>query len=157
MSWSFLMWLVSFILQAALLGMVMYTLICLSDLENDFINPHDSCTRVNRLVVPELVAQAVLTGLLLVSGKWFVAIFQIAVLAFHIHRFFRNDQYTDVTEIFKQLPEQKKRRILKLVLYLISFVIIIYRLVETAVTALLTPAGRKVAKQIINEAAAAIH
>jgi len=135
----------------------MYTLICLSDLENDFINPHDSCKRVNRWVIPELVAQATLTGLLMLSGKWFVGIFQLAVLAFHVRCYIRKEQFADVTEIFKELPEHKKRRIIKLVLYLISFVIIIYRLVETAVTALLTPAGRKVAKKIINDAAASIH
>mmetsp|Transcript_22082 Transcript_22082/g.61296 ORF Transcript_22082/g.61296 Transcript_22082/m.61296 type:complete len:158 (-) Transcript_22082:335-808(-) len=157
MSWLFLIWLICFILQAGLLGMVMYTLICLSDLENDFINPHDSTTRVNRWVVPELVAQALLTCILMFTGKWFVGLFHVGVFVFHIRCYVRQEQYADVTEIFKQLPEQKSRRIYKLGVYLGCFVVIIYRLVETAVTALLSPAGRRIAKQILTDAAGSMH
>mmetsp|Transcript_41687 Transcript_41687/g.98906 ORF Transcript_41687/g.98906 Transcript_41687/m.98906 type:complete len:121 (-) Transcript_41687:616-978(-) len=110
MSWNFLVWLVCFILQAAILGILMYSLICLSDLENDFINPHDSTTRINRWVVPEYLVQALLSCLLLLSGKWFTGLVQLAVLGFHLRSYFRNEHFADVTEIFKQLPLQKKHR-----------------------------------------------
>ncbi|KAL0042716.1 hypothetical protein WJX79_008546 [Trebouxia sp. C0005] len=38
-------------MQAGLLGIVMYSLISLSDLENDFVNPHDSSAALNKWVL----------------------------------------------------------------------------------------------------------
>lgn len=38
-------------LQSALLGCCMYQLIQLSDLEADFLNPHDAARNINRVVV----------------------------------------------------------------------------------------------------------
>jgi len=51
MSFTFLVWLLALLLCAALLGITMYSLISLSDLENDFVNPHDSSVSINRWVV----------------------------------------------------------------------------------------------------------
>ncbi|KAL0049820.1 hypothetical protein WJX82_010520 [Trebouxia sp. C0006] len=87
---NLLVWLLAFLMQAGLLGIVMYSLISLSDLENDFVNPHDSSAALN---------------------KWV------------------------------------------LVIFLFSFVLIIYRLVESAVTRLLTDEGRDTAKQLLRDAA----
>ena len=51
MSWDFLLWIFAFILQAALLGKGMFTLITLADLESDHTNPFDCSVAVNRFVV----------------------------------------------------------------------------------------------------------
>ncbi len=51
MNFTFLVWLLALLLCAALLGITMYSLISLSDLENDFVNPHDSSVSINRWVV----------------------------------------------------------------------------------------------------------
>ena len=51
MNFTFLVWLLALVLCAALLGITMYSLISLSDLENDFVNPHDSSVSINRWVV----------------------------------------------------------------------------------------------------------
>ena len=51
MYYDFLLWVFAFILQAALLGKCMYTLITLSDLESDHTNPFDCALAVNRFVV----------------------------------------------------------------------------------------------------------
>ncbi len=51
MPWQLLVWLVAFVLQSGLLGTCMYKLIQLSDLENDFINPHDAARNFNKVVV----------------------------------------------------------------------------------------------------------
>ena len=77
MSWDFLIWLSVFILQASLLGRTLFVvsaaaaaahsgareaeegadccrvlqLICLSDLEQDVINPYDLSSKLNRFVV----------------------------------------------------------------------------------------------------------
>ena len=51
MAFILLLWLLGFMAQMIVLGFCMYTLIQYSDLENDFINPHDAAANVNRLVV----------------------------------------------------------------------------------------------------------
>ena len=57
MNFTFLVWLLALLLTAALLGITMYTLISLSDLENDFVNPHDSSVSINRWVVRQLLSK----------------------------------------------------------------------------------------------------
>ena len=66
----------------------------------------------------------------------------------------RGEAVVDVTEIFKQAPVEKRRRAWRLALYLLSFVFIIYRLVEASVSALLTPDGRETAHRLLQDAAA---
>ena len=67
------------------------------------------------------------------------------------------DATVDVTEVFKQAPAEKRRRAWRLAAYLVSFVYVIYRLVEAAVSSLLTPEGRAAAHKLLVEAAAAPH
>lgn len=52
-------------------------LMCLADLEFDYINPFDSSSRINKVVMPEFVLQALLSVLFLVSGHW--AMFLLSV------------------------------------------------------------------------------
>eukprot|EP00271_Cylindrocystis_brebissonii_P021388 TRINITY_DN7579_c0_g2_i2.p1 TRINITY_DN7579_c0_g2~~TRINITY_DN7579_c0_g2_i2.p1 ORF type:complete len:142 (+),score=30.84 TRINITY_DN7579_c0_g2_i2:440-865(+) len=126
MSWPFLLWLISFLVVAALLGIVMYMLICLSDLENDFINPHDSTLRINKFLLPEMVLQGSLTALYLVTGRWFMFLFNVPLLLFHLRLYLRKEYLVDVTEVFNQLPYEKKLRLVKLFFYLAFFVLVIY-------------------------------
>jgi hypothetical protein len=51
MSPQLLVWVAAMILQSALLGRNMYAIVCLTDLENDFINPFDLSSKMNRFVV----------------------------------------------------------------------------------------------------------
>eukprot|EP00850_Spirogloea_muscicola_P005883 SM000027S09664 [mRNA] locus=s27:628536:629875:+ [translate_table: standard] len=92
---AFALWLASFLAVAALLGIVMYMsdasaaaitwvqLICLSDLENDFINPHDSASRINLLVAPEAALHAGLSVLHLVTGRWVFALLNAPLVVYH--------------------------------------------------------------------------
>ena len=41
-----------------------------SDLESDYINPIDLCTKLNQFTLPEMSAHAVLTLLFLLNGQW---------------------------------------------------------------------------------------
>ncbi|OMO78585.1 Cornichon [Corchorus capsularis] len=52
-------WLMTFFLLVSLLAMVGYQLICFADLEFDHINVYEFSTRVNKVVMPEFVIQAV--------------------------------------------------------------------------------------------------
>jgi hypothetical protein len=51
MPWTFLLWVICFCLQAALVGFEFFVLIQLFDFEEDLLNNFDCATRCNRLVV----------------------------------------------------------------------------------------------------------
>ncbi|KAL3144333.1 hypothetical protein ABBQ32_004093 [Trebouxia sp. C0010 RCD-2024] len=148
-----LVWLLAFLAQAGLLGIVMYSLISLSDLENDFVNPHDASAALNKWVPVEYILNAALAAFLLVCGKWIAAAIHTCVSLWNLRTYLQRDHAVDVTEIFRQLPKQKMMRMIKLVIFLFAFVLIIYRLVESAVTRLLTEEGRDTAKQLLKDAA----
>jgi hypothetical protein len=137
MAWEVLLWLLSFIFVIALLGFVVYQLICLSDLEFDYINPYDSTSRINRLVISEFMIQGVLCLLFLLTGCWFMCLITAPLVYYHAQLYVRRKHLVDVTEIFNLLNAEKKYRMIKLVYYLILFFIVIYRLVSSSVIALL--------------------
>ncbi len=72
---------------------------------------------------------AVLAVFLLVTGKWIAATIHIAVSLYNLRIYLQREHVVDVTEIFRQLPKQKMMRMVKLVIFLFSFVLIIYRYV----------------------------
>jgi len=47
---------------------------CLADLEFDYINPYDSASRINKMVLPEYITVGVLCGFYLVTGHWVMAL-----------------------------------------------------------------------------------
>ncbi|XP_058219872.1 protein cornichon homolog 4-like isoform X2 [Rhododendron vialii] len=63
-------WLLSFFLLVATLAIVLYQVMCLSDLELDYINPYDSASQINKAVFPEFVTQGSLCLLHLLTGHW---------------------------------------------------------------------------------------
>lgn len=153
MSWALCFWILSFLLESALLGILMYTLICLSDLENDFINPHDSSARINKFVVPEYALHAAHTLMFLVTGRYFMFAINLPLVVYHGRQYTRKACFIDVTEIFNQLQAEKQQRLLKLGFYLVVFVITIYRLVESAVTVLLVTGSSRGGKRAAKKAA----
>ena len=135
-------------------------LISLSDLENDFINPHDASSQINAWVVrtvmlmhaqvaahccldallshglrtlriraqmPEYGIQAALVLTMLLSRRWVVLLIHLPVLAYHVRTFALDAYKTDVTEIFRQLPRERRIRIIKLAIYMGGFVFIVYK------------------------------
>lgn len=107
--------------------------------------------------LPEYLGQAVLAALFLLTGRWMIALPHIALAAWHARAWRRGDASLDVTEIFKQAPGEKRARAWRLAFYLLSFVYIIYRLVEASVSSLLSEEGRAVAHKLLQDAAAAHH
>lgn len=51
MPWQLLVWLLAFILQSGALGTCIYQLVQLTDLEADFINPHEATKNYNLVAV----------------------------------------------------------------------------------------------------------
>lgn len=67
MPWELLLWLLAFMLQSGLLGVSIFQLTQLTDLEADEINPHDAAAAFNRVAYPEAGLHAALAAVLLLS------------------------------------------------------------------------------------------
>lgn len=129
-----LAWLLSFFILIAILGILLFQLMCLADLELDYINPYDSASRINNVVLPEFVTQGILCLLHLISGHWFMFLVCLPYLFYNVKLYTGRRHLVDVTEIFNQLPREKKQRIFKLgylvVLLCLSIFWMIWSIVE---------------------------
>lgn len=109
-----LVWLIFFLVVISLLANIIYQLISLADLEFDYINPYDSASRINRVVLPEFITQGVLCLLYLLTGHWVMALLSVPYLYYNIRLYMRREHLIDVTEIFNMLNWEKKQRLFKL-------------------------------------------
>lgn len=157
MSHHLVVWIAALIMQSALLGRNMFAIMSLSDLENDFINPFDLCSRLNRFVGAEYAVQGALTLALLLSGNWFVGAAHVALLGYMVHLWAGNLVYVDTTEAFRQLPRQKRQKLVLLGTHTALFMVVVYRLIEAAIHSLLTPEGRAVTQRLIKDAVGSMH
>ncbi|XP_057524435.1 protein cornichon homolog 4 [Amaranthus tricolor] len=112
--WSLFAWLISFFVIISLLVIVVYQLMCLADLEFDYINPYDSAARINQVVFPEFIIQGGLCLLFLLTGHWIMALLCMPYLYYNIKMYTNNQHLVDVTEIFNLLNWEKKKRLIKL-------------------------------------------
>ncbi|CAM6102359.1 unnamed protein product [Calypogeia fissa] len=137
MVWDLVVWLSSFLVVGALLGIVVYQLMCLSDLEFDYVNPFEAASRINMLVIPEFGLQGCLSVFLLLTGHWLMFFINTPIIYYHVNLYLKKSYQVDVTEIFRDLGSERKLRLMKLAFYLILFFLIIYKLVVTAVLLIL--------------------
>ncbi|KNA04527.1 hypothetical protein SOVF_198890 [Spinacia oleracea] len=129
MHWDLILWLISLISNIVLLVLLIYQLICLSDLEADYMNPYETAANINSLILPEFGLQAAFCALFLVTGHFFMFLVTLPVAIYHARLFARGEHLVDVTEIFRALSVEKKHRLIKLGLYLLFFFLVIFRLV----------------------------
>ncbi|KAJ8443791.1 hypothetical protein Cgig2_017272 [Carnegiea gigantea] len=54
------------------------------DLEFDYINPYDSATRINQVILPEFITQAGLCLFFLVTGHWFMSLLCVPYLYYNV-------------------------------------------------------------------------
>ena len=64
--------------------LVCLQLMSLSDLEFDFINPYDSSSRVNMVVIPEFAIQGDLCLLFIFNGHWFMFLCSAPIMYYHV-------------------------------------------------------------------------
>ncbi|KAK4843531.1 hypothetical protein QYF36_009377 [Acer negundo] len=107
-------WLVSFFFLIALLVLVVYQLMCLADLEFDYINPYDSSSRINKVILPEFITEGVLCFFYLITGHWFMSLLCVPYFYYNVRLYMRKQHLVDVTEIFNLLNWEKKQRLFKL-------------------------------------------
>ncbi|KAK4803124.1 hypothetical protein SAY86_001327 [Trapa natans] len=123
-------WLFCFFLLCVVLCLLGYQLICLADLETDYINPYDTAKRINAVVLPEFVSQGALCLLYLLTGQWVIFFVSLPYLCCNIRSYRRRGYLVDITEIYKDLPKEKARRLIKLyyLIFLMIFSIFWYAL-----------------------------
>ena len=136
------MWILAFLVLGAVMGINLYALICLSDLQADLINPHDCAGRINKLVMPEIIAHAAAAGLMMLCGSWSMILVNGPLIAWHVRQVGRNQHLADVTEIFNQLDKEKSVRVGKAMLYALVFLYAAYRGTERGVNMFLDPAEK---------------
>ncbi|CAN8245288.1 unnamed protein product [Cochlearia groenlandica] len=122
-------WVISFLVLITLVGFIVYQLICLADLEFDYINPYDSASRINSVVLPEFSLQAALCLFYLVTGHWFMALLCVPYLYYNFHLYSRKQHLIDVTEIFNLLDWEKKKRLFKLAYVILTLFLTIFWLI----------------------------
>ncbi|KAL8495484.1 hypothetical protein ACS0TY_019576 [Phlomoides rotata] len=107
-------WLISFFIVIAIVAIILYQLMCLADLEYDYINPYDSASRINKAVLPEFVAQGLLCFLHLITGHWVMFLICVPYTYYNVKIYTGGRHLVDVTEIFNQLSWEKKVKLFKL-------------------------------------------
>ncbi|KAB1217108.1 hypothetical protein CJ030_MR4G021213 [Morella rubra] len=105
---------------------------CLADLEFDYINPYDSSSRINRVILPEFIAHGVLCLFYLITGHWFMSLLCLPYLYYNVRLYLRREHLVDVTEIFNLLHWEKKLRLFKLFYLIFLLFLSIFWMILTA-------------------------
>ncbi|KAK7294938.1 hypothetical protein RJT34_17837 [Clitoria ternatea] len=126
-----LYWISTFLFILTLLCILGYQLILLVDLEFDYINPYDSTSRINQVILPEFVIQGIFCFTNLIAGYWFIFLISLPCLYYNVRLYVKREHLTDVTEIYNKLNWEKRRRLFKVAYLIAVFVISIVSLVWT--------------------------
>jgi hypothetical protein len=103
-------------------------LVSYSDLDVD-LNPIDLARRLNPLVVPEYVIFCVMFAMFLVGGFWIEVAFNLPIAAWYLYRFVQKQHRVDATQVFSDLNFNKNQALVKLIFFMISFFLYLYRMV----------------------------
>ncbi|KAK4770640.1 hypothetical protein SAY87_031172 [Trapa incisa] len=125
-------WLISFFFIVALLIIIVWQLMCLADLEFDYINPYDSSSRINRAVLPEFIVQGVLCLFYLGTGHWVMSLLSVPYLYYNVNLYLRRQHLVDVTEIYNMLKWEKKQRLFKLAYLIILLFLSMFWMIMAA-------------------------
>ncbi|XP_061348613.1 protein cornichon homolog 4-like [Gastrolobium bilobum] len=124
-------WILTFVLILTLLCNLGYQLILLVDLEFDYINPYDSTSRINQVILPEFITLGIFCFMNLIAGHWFIFLISLPSLYYDLSLYVKREHLTDVTEIYNKVKWEKKKRLFKVAHLLGLFVVSILSLVLT--------------------------
>ncbi|XP_058791995.1 protein cornichon homolog 4 [Phymastichus coffea] len=119
----------------ALLFLLVYFVITLSDLECDYLNAQQCCSRLNAWVIPKMIAHAILLCLLFINGQWILTCVNIPMTLWLLYEIFAtpggNMGVYDPTEIHNrgQLKRHMRDCMVYLGYYLLFFFIYLYCLI----------------------------
>ncbi|KAD5317535.1 hypothetical protein E3N88_17481 [Mikania micrantha] len=137
MAWEVILWVIFFIMNVALIASNLYQIVCLTDLEADYMNPYDSSARINAVVIPEMIVHGVWCCLFLLTGHWFMFLLALPIMIYNTMLYSKRRHLIDVTEVFRSIDTEKKYRIVKLAFYLLLFVLVIIGMVIAIVNNLI--------------------
>ncbi|CAH2001773.1 unnamed protein product [Acanthoscelides obtectus] len=138
----------------ALLFLLIYFLITLSDSECDYLNAQECCARLNVWVYPRIIAHVFVTAILLLQGHWILALFNLPMtiwLALEISNVPKSNLGVfDPTEIYNrgQLKYQMTRTMVCFGYYLIFFFTYLYCMIASLLEG--DPINRKDEGEIID-------
>ncbi|KAK4373018.1 hypothetical protein RND71_008402 [Anisodus tanguticus] len=72
MAWEPILWLIFLAINIALISLLIYQIVCLTDLEADYMNPYESSSRINSVVLKEYIIHGAFCILFLITGHWFI-------------------------------------------------------------------------------------
>ncbi|KAG8193364.1 hypothetical protein JTE90_022992 [Oedothorax gibbosus] len=116
----------------ALLFLTVYVVITLSDLECDYLNAQQCCSKLNRWIIPELIGQGVATVLLLIEFHWVLFLVNLPMTCWQIYKKLKvplgNFGIYDPTEIHNRgnLKQHMRDSMIRLAFYLIFFFVYLY-------------------------------
>lgn len=140
---DFYVFLVAMIISIVLLFIMVWHLIMVDELKNDYRNPLDFCQTMNRLVLPEYLLHAFVTLMMLLCGYWFTCLFNIPLVAYHVWRYTNRPTMSgpglyDATIVMNraQLSLYTKEGFVKIGFYVLSFLVYLFHMMVALVTAL---------------------
>ncbi|XP_050422248.1 protein cornichon homolog 4 [Adelges cooleyi] len=112
--WDIMVYAFSMFLTGALLFLMVYSIITISDLECDYLNAQECCSRLNFWVKPKIVAESLLVVGFLSDFNWSLALVNIPPLAWLIREYMMiprgNMGLYDPTEIHHRGQIRKSMR-----------------------------------------------
>lgn len=91
----------------------------------------------------EYGVQGTLALTLLLSGNWFSGFCHLAILGYMVHLWAGGKVYVDTTDAFRQLPQQKRQRLVQLGAHTVLFMLVVYRSVECGIGSGAVAAGAR--------------
>ncbi|GFS47620.1 protein cornichon homolog 4 [Nephila pilipes] len=116
----------------ALLFLTVFVVITLSDLECDYLNAQQCCSKLNRWVLPEMIAQGLVTILLLIESHWILFLINLPMTCWQVYKKFTvpsgNFGIYDPTEIHNRgnLKQHMRDSMIRLAFYLLFFFVYLY-------------------------------
>jgi len=116
----------------ASLFITVYVVITLSDLECDYLNAQQCCSKLNKWIIPELIAQGVVTLLLLIELHWILFLINLPMACWQLYKKLTvpsgNFGIYDPTELHNRgnLKQHMRDSMIRLAFYLIFFFVYLY-------------------------------
>ncbi|XP_062502700.1 protein cornichon homolog 4-like [Corticium candelabrum] len=127
------------IASTLLMFLTVYFIICLSDLECDYLNASSCCRKLNKLVVPEAAGHVFATLFLIIGFHYWIILLNVPLIVWHFYCISHipkgNTGRYDPTEIHNRnvLRNFQKEAFVKLAWYLILFFVYLYSMIYSLV------------------------
>ncbi|XP_026465380.1 protein cornichon homolog 4-like [Ctenocephalides felis] len=150
-----LMFTFSLVETGAVLFLFVYFVITLSDLECDYLNAQECCSKLNAWVMPKLIAHCFLSFILILNGQWWLMIFNVPLICWMVYEFIKvpkgNLGVYDPTEIHNrgQLKKHMRDCMINLGYHLILFFIYLYCMIISLLKG--DPIRRHEEEEIVSE------